>query len=132
MGSVAVTFKETSCAEILAVKKDEKMVELKQRISEGIVEGTKQQAANLLVSVKKEKMLELAVEKVEEAVSSPEITWILEKILEQPQVRQGLSIYCFLCSAFFLGLSLYNLHALLNDDDDDDQPPEARRRARRA
>ena len=112
------------------MKKDEKMLELKQRISEGIVEGTKQQAANLLVSVKKEKMLELAVEKVEEAVSSSEITWILEKIMDEPQVRQGLSIYCFLCSVFFLGLSLYHLHALLNTFNANyDQPPEARRRA---
>ena len=51
--------------------------ELKQRISEGILEG-----ANLLVSVKKEKMLELAAEKVDKAASSPEITWVLEKTMD--------------------------------------------------
>ena len=92
-------------------------MELKERISEGIVEGAKQQAANLLASVKKEKMLELAVEKVEEAAFSPEITWFLDP---ESQVRLALSIICFMCFAFFLGLTLRLLEEA------------ARRRARRA
>merc|ERR1711934_1289450 len=63
MGSVAVTFKETSCAKIQG--EDEKMLdELKHRMSEGMVEGAKQQAAHLWDSVKKEKVVELVAEKV--------------------------------------------------------------------
>ena len=112
------------------------MLELKERISEGIVEDAKQQAANLLVSVKKEKMLELAVEKVEEAASSSEITWFLEKTMDESQVRQALSIFCFLCSAFFLGLTLVLIYdditTSATSNTNQHQQPEARRRARRA
>ena len=82
------------------------MLELKQRISEGIVEGAKQQAANLLV--KKEKVWELASEK---ASSSSEITSLLEKTMDESQERYAhpdLGIFIFLGFVifWFLGMGL--------------------------
>ena len=74
--------------------------ELKQRMSEGMMEGAKQQAANLLV--KKEKVLELAAE----TFSSSEITPLLEKTTDESQVRgahQDLGIF------FFLGFAILML-----------------------
>ena len=120
---------ENPCSE------DEKMLELKQSISEGIVEGAKQQAANLLVSVKKEKMLELVAEKVEKAASSSEIPWFLK--MDKSQVREALAIFC-LCMAIFHMCMAW--HGFINDitapaaplDTNYDLPPEGRRRARRA
>ena len=107
------------------------LAELKQRISEGILEG-----ANLLVSVKKEKMLELAAEKVDKAASSPEITWVLEKTMDESQVKGAFSLFLFLASVFFMSLGLSILVHLITTPDISDTnyhvPPEGRRRSRRA
>ena len=111
------------------------MLELKQSISEGIVEGAKQQAANLLVSVKKEKMLELVAEKVEKAASSSEIPWFLE--MDKSQVREALAIFCLCMAIFHVCMAMGHF---INDittpaappDTNYDLPPEGRRRARRA
>ena len=110
------------------------MLELKQSISEGIVEGAKQQAANLLVSVKKEKMLELVAEKVEKAASSSEIPWFLK--MDKSQVREALAIFC-LCMAVFhmcmaMGHFIYDITTPAATSDTNHPPPEGRRRARRA
>ena len=120
---------ENPCSE------DEKMLELKQSLSEGIVEGAKQQAVNLLGSVKKEKMLELVAEKVEKAASSSEIPWFLE--MDKSQVREALAIFCLCMAIFHVCMAMGHF---INDittpaatpDTNYDLPPEARRRARRA
>ena len=96
--------------------------ELKQRMSEGMMEGAKQQAANLLV--KKEKVLELAAE----TFSSSEITPLLEKTTDESQVRgahQDLGIFFFMGFLFlmFLGVGLLNSRVIRSA---------ARRRLRRS
>merc|ERR1711934_1153945 len=103
MGSVAVTFKETSCAKIQG--EDEKMLdELKHRMSEGMVEGAKQQAAHLWDSVKKEKVVELVAEKV----ASSEIN--LFGLSAFPTDRSQVNAFLAFFSVFFFILAILTVY----------------------
>ena len=83
-------------------------------MSEGMMEGAKQQAANLLV--KKEKVLELAAE----TFSSSEITPLLEKTTDESQVKgadQNLGKYFFMgfLVLMFLGVGLLNSRVIRSE-----------------
>ena len=113
--------------------------ELKQWIPEVIVEGADQQGANLLVAVKKEKVLELTAEKVEKAAFSSAITtWLFEFLMDSSRVRASLPFFFFL--GFFLSLGFQRYHALITTyaaSETNHHPPPSdtiyhQRRARRA
>merc|ERR1711990_306806 len=104
MGSVALTFKERSCAKnCCRVDKTTMLEELKQKMSEGMG-GAKEQAVHLWVSVK---------EKVVDEKVSSESTWFglgSKSSMDESQVRGALAFYSFLGVAIFLlvGILIYN------------------------